>query len=523
MLGGFSPEAAPPRAPEVPPARVPAGTGSADAKSRVAPSERARLVYHGLINSSGLVISGLVGVLLVPVMLGGLGAEQYGLLVAALALAGAVRAVDFGIGYAVVREVARGGLEREGSAAFLSAAAGGYVALGFAGAFIVGATGLALSGNKGLQISGAPPCHVVFALVGLTLVADQALAFVLSVLSGLERFPLVNALLLAAAVARAAGILVILHSHRGLVEVIACQGIAVAGTAVVGLRLLSAPKRHVRLCIPRLDWRSVRPHLEFGMASLLVGMFGKVIWEAGPVLVGLTLGPAAVVPYYVGQKFPVALSTVTWRATEVLFPAAGRADKAGDRPYLRELLQFGTRWIVVLAVPSCLVLFILAPEVLRVWLGQVPAGAVTVMRLLIGAVFADAIGASALTILWGSGKTRSVVFVLAGIALTAVGLGGYFSVRLGVPGIALGVFSAVLLGSVVLVVLASRACGASAFTLSRMIAKTAWAPTLACGLTTFSAASIFCRERWYDVVAAGAIGGATYLLGLHLQGLRENE
>ena len=75
-------------------------------------NERVRLMRDGLVNNSGAVVSVVVGIVLVPIMLHGLGTESYSLWIAALAVLGMPAGLDFGLGATVIREVAARGRER---------------------------------------------------------------------------------------------------------------------------------------------------------------------------------------------------------------------------------------------------------------------------------------------------------------------------------------------------------------------------------------------------------------------------
>src|SRR5262249_42705067 len=139
--------------------------------------------------------------------------------------------------------------------------------------------------------------------------------------------------------------------------------------------------------------------------------------------IGLVLGPAQIVPYYVGLKLPVAVSWVSWHATGVLFPAASERQQANDPRLIEEIIEAGTRWNLVLALPLCIVLGILGPGIMTAWLGPegVP-GAVTIMRLVTAAVLAEALGASALHVLWGRGAMSPLLAVLGSMAAANLGL-----------------------------------------------------------------------------------------------------
>src|SRR5450432_598719 len=109
--------------------------------------ERVRLMRDGVVNYSGFVTNGLVGIILVPVMLRCLGPESYGLWLAALATHGMLGGFDFGLHWSITREVsAAPSAPSEETVGFVRAAGNVYLLLGITGAVLIATLGLPLSG-----------------------------------------------------------------------------------------------------------------------------------------------------------------------------------------------------------------------------------------------------------------------------------------------------------------------------------------------------------------------------------------
>src|SRR5512133_1448842 len=118
--------------------------GDPAATAPIPVAERIRLIRDGLINYSGVVVAGIVGIAVVPTMLDRLGAQSYGLWVAVLASVAIVAEVDFGLGTIVTREVAASSpSERRGTAELVAAAGVGYLALAVVGGVLVASVGSA--------------------------------------------------------------------------------------------------------------------------------------------------------------------------------------------------------------------------------------------------------------------------------------------------------------------------------------------------------------------------------------------
>src|SRR5690348_10098786 len=144
--------------------------------------ERVRLMRDTLINNSNLLISAPVGIILVPILLAGLGVEDYGLWMAALALGSLVN-IDFGILASVTRAVAGegGSVSAVEMPLFVGAAWNTYVVLGFAVATLIGTLGLALTHGLHLSPEALRIAPLIFVLAGLYFWGNQLLGFTTAV------------------------------------------------------------------------------------------------------------------------------------------------------------------------------------------------------------------------------------------------------------------------------------------------------------------------------------------------------
>lgn len=487
-------------------------------EAALAVDERVRLIRDGLVNYSGVLASGIVGIAVVPTMLHHLGIERYGLWIAVLAVAAVVGEVDCGLGTVVTRELsADPQCKREETAALLSAAASAYLALAVAGGLVVGFLGLAVAHGA----RGATP--FIFAMVAVISFSSRLLAFSIALLYGLRRFARANVLTTAGAVAAGLGTVAVLLAGGGLRAVAAWQA---ASASIVGAAAVVTAVRLRPEARPRLGqrlWRSLRGQLHFGVASQILTSSVNLIWLAAPALVGSVLSARSVTPYDLGRKFPVAVSTISWRSSEAFFPSASRANRVGDLRQGQEIVRAVMRWNLVLALPLSIVLWLLAPNLLSVWIGAPPPHALSILRLLTAAVLVDSIGAGALQVLWAEGRVRPLLGVLAATTLTGLGLAVALLWQLGVTGIALAIVSVTVVRSALLV---HALCREHALTISSLLCGAGVGlvvPVGVCALATFALREAIAPENWGTLVAVGLAGLLVYLLTLSLGYAREEE
>ncbi|MBI4542784.1 MAG: hypothetical protein HY705_07130 [Gemmatimonadetes bacterium] len=487
-------------------------------------AERVRVMRDGVISYGGYVVSGLIGILLVPVYLGAFGAELYGLWLAALAVAALVSAFDFGLFSSVMREVALDRHTRSDAAARFVASAGTiFFLLGLGGAVVIGTIGLPLSSGLHLTEATRGLARGVFALAGLQYAAGTVALFAWALLCGLRRFGAIAWLSSASAVVGAVGTVGLVAVHAGLLTVIAWQILVTAGTAAAALALTARLEPRFGVPIGPLDRSLLRGHVSFSVQSQLVTGLVRIVWGTAPLLVGAIRGAGAIAFYHIGQRFPYAIADVTWRVSEVLFPAAADRGRTSDTKRARGILEVGTRWTVALALPLCIILWTVAPSLLGTWIGDTPRDSVGVLRLLTAGVLADAVGVAALHVLWAQGVFRSVLGVLGGAAVANLALGVWLVSRLGIVGAAWAFFVPSCLGSFALAHLAARWCAVPTLALVRATLRGLILPALACGVSAVGLLDAVRADNLVEVLGVAVAAGAAYAVSLYVAGAREEE
>ena len=487
--------------------------------------ERVRLLRDGVVNNLGFVVSGVVGLILIPMLLGSLGAELYGLWIAAQAVAGLAAIFDPGLNWSVTREVGAVGSGEvpEETARFVRTSATAYLLIGALGALVVGCLGLVMRDRLHLSPESQKIALAVFALTGLSFLFTQLVAFAQSVLGGLRRFDAINLIQVSSDLLRAAGIIALLRWGQGLVWVVGWQVLVGSVTALAALAMIGRLHPGLQIRPTRLHWPVLRAHLPFSLTSQLTTGAQWVLWDAAPVLIGLVRGSAWIVPYHVGLKFPATVTGITWRVAEVFFPPASEQSRKQGLTGTWNLIHTGTRWTVVLALPLCLTLAILAPNLLRAWLGEVPPGASLILRVSSAAVLAGAVGVSALQVLWGRGAVRIILAVAGKAAAINLALSLVLLIRIGVAGPAWAFLVSMVFSSAALLRAASRLCAVAPGKLLLDVAQGLPLPVMMCVAMASTMIYLTPGGQWPGVILAAAAAGCAYALTLYRFGAREEE
>jgi O-antigen/teichoic acid export membrane protein/SAM-dependent methyltransferase len=485
--------------------------------------ERLRIMRDGVVNNSAVLVSGVTGIVLVPVMLKGLGVEAYGVWLAAIAVAALAGGVDLGLGWSVTREVAgQASGHGEETDRLIATAYTLFLALGIVGAGVIVAIGTLLSERLRLSGPTRDAAPLVFSLVAVALAGERLVGLALAILHGLRQFGTANLVSIATALLRAAGIVGLLAAGAGVVAVAAWHAAASLAVAAGALHIASR-RGGFRSRPSGFSWSVVRSHAAFSFTSQLTTMAIKLIWEAAPVVIGALRGASAIVPYHIGQKFPVAVSGVAWRSAEVVFPAASEYERATDVVRSRATLEVGTRWAIVLTLPFALVLCVLADPLLKAWIGEADREAVTILRLVTGAVLADSVGVAALHVLWGRGAARHVLTVLVAVAVASLGLSVTLVAGIGPVGAAWGLFVPMLLGSLVFLSLGARVCEVELLGLLRRTVRGLLLPSVISAALAVAVLFLVQPTGWPGVVVAAFASGTAYGVVLYVAGARPEE
>ena len=417
-------------------------------------AEQFRLTRDGLVNTTAYLISSLAGMVLAPVLFAGLSPEIYGIWIAALAVQYSAAFLTSGLGRGIAREVATS--HAESNRDFVIFASFGYMLFGLAGALIIALAGLPLSSGLKVSAQNLSTTHLVFFLVAIAFAGDQLQSLGLEVLTGLRRFVAINAMTTTFVLIRTLGIILVLKLGGGIVPLAALHAFTcvASGTTCYLQSIRYAPGFRPRPV--RFAWKNVREQFGFSVASQLTAGATSVLWRSAPFLLGFIRGPSAIVPYELGSKFPMSVSSISWQAADVLFPAASEYHGGEQQLKTRQLLQVGTRGVLVVALPLCLALVVLAPVLLATWIKGSSADAAWVLRLTSIAVLLDSAATTSIQVVWGFGKVRTasqITFLSAAIGVVfALGLVPFFAA----PGVATGLALGVAVSSTLFILGAAR-------------------------------------------------------------------
>lgn len=399
-----------------------------------------------------------------PLLVGAFGVGDYGVYIIALSVTGTAGMFDLGIGASTVRLVARhASLEDDaGFARTVSSAAGLLLVVGVVVALAIAGIGLVAASIFHVDASQAVLLRRLLFIGAASQVWYWPATVASHVLGGLERYDIIARTSVFATLANVVAIAIVLATGAGPI-VLMVLGVATMIVASLmnffalrgahaGRRLATLPSRPVALEI-----------LSGGLPIFAAGIAQFLNREqVDRLVIGIFIGPAAVVVYQAASKLSSLVAQFTGLSTSALLPVASGMVACEDDAALRDLFVRGSRWVSLAVAPIAATVIVLASPFVRVWMGPGFEGSIIVAQLLVlSQLFVPLyqVGDSVLI-----GKGRFSAWVPRGVALASLNLIlSLVLVRpLGITGVAIGTLVSGLLELPLYAQLVLRETGISA-------------------------------------------------------------
>lgn len=362
-----------------------------------------------LANSWAMVL----GLVTLPLLLSGLGTQAFGvwvLLQTFSVTSGWLSLGDFGLSTSTVRFVAAE--ESAGRHDHARRVAGtalvAFAALGLFWGALVG-----LLGPRVLPTLFRVPAGLSAEFeqavywFALQTIADFAIQGVLAVLEGAQEIDRSRSLEMLRRTLVTGGSAVAAVAGLGLAGV---SMVGFVGTTVALVGSLHVLHRRSRLTVARPQLEALRLLVRHGSSVALLRPLGVLHRTMDRVVVGVVLGPSAVALVEIATQLQNGASAVLGASSYAVTPSAAWLDGRGDGHRLRELVEKGTRYTLLVTFPVVVLTAVLAGPAVALWVGPDYAAAVPLVVLAVGYVAAVAPIQVGSNLLVGIGRARSVIW-----------------------------------------------------------------------------------------------------------------
>jgi O-antigen/teichoic acid export membrane protein len=401
---------------------------------------RKRLLTGTISNFAGKLSTVVVWFVLTPFVLARLGPGGYALWVLMGAISSYGFLLDFGIGGAVVKyvaeHVARG--EHAAARALLASALWVYIALAV---FTVAMSVLfapALTTALGVAPEQRETAELLVILTGINVALAISATPPMSVLRGLQRYDLYNAIYIGAS----------------LMEAVTTTAALLMGWGVIGMSLAAIPVTIASGAASIIVTRRVAPQLPLGgrganlialrqIVSFSSSLFaiqvaGRLQSKTDEFVIAFFGMLTAVTPYAVARKLGGITEVISVQMLKALMPLASELHAGDQGIQLRKVYIAASRIALGIAVPVAVLLAIIGGHLLTLWVGPAYAEHAPLVAVLGLASLITASHWPAVEILQGMAKHRLVASAWMVMGIANVVLSALLLPIFGLIGVALG-------------------------------------------------------------------------------------
>ena len=353
-----------------------------------------------------------------------------------------------------------------------------------------------------------------------------------AILSGLQRYDIINIVTLVVLALRTILVVVLLSKGYGLLTTGLIFGLSEIIIRVIHSIFVSRLLPKVSLSPVKFDLQLFREMLAYGINTFMYAMGAIIIYHASNIIIGIFIGTAEISQFAVATAGVLLLSQFLQAFTAAIKPAVSDFDARNDAAAVKELAFLTQKYSLLLIIPGGCFLVVMGREFLDVWVSDrftdptvINSMAVILAILTIGHCFRLAQHSNFL-VLVGRGQHKIFGILTALMALFCV-LASILSVKIfhwGLTGIAWSNFLPMALTSMfILPIYFNRKMHFSMLENIRNV----WQPALLGSLPAVAVISIWkhvsAPDSWFEIAAVVVTAMVLIVTGGWLLSLKEVE
>ncbi len=400
-----------------------------------------RFALNVVMNWAAMAVSMVVPFFLTPFVIRNLGITAYGIWILAVSTVSYLNVLDMGLRSAVIRFVSKAQAQDKPEDARAAIGAALWVRLLISSGVAVLSIILALVFPHLFKI----PFELQRAAQITVLMCALGVAFTLisgvfgAVLAATHRFDILSSISAVQTLARAVGVILILRSGHGLVQ-LAYWEVTVAllgGVATCGIALKIFPACRVKIARP--DMAILKKIWSYSFTTFIFIIAVQVITNTDNMVVGAFVSVGMVAFYAIGGSLMGYSWQVVSSVSSTFTPMASNLEAGGRTEDLRRLLLRGTQATLGIALPISLALVLRGKTFIALWMGaQYSQVAGTVLQILIISQFFGVADGTAGSIMMAIDKHKPVAKSAVVEAVMNFGLSILLVKTIGVYGVAWG-------------------------------------------------------------------------------------
>jgi O-antigen/teichoic acid export membrane protein len=464
---------------------------------------RHRLLRGTLSNCVGKLIAVGSWFFLTPIVLAKLGGPAYALWVLVGAIASYGMLLEGGFGGAVIKyvaeHVARG--ERSEARSLIASAVWLYAGLAVLAVLVSVTLAPVLPPRLHIEPDQYSAAVWLIQLTGLNIACAIAATPATSVLRGLHRYDLHNAVIAVNSIAEAVMVTAILFAGGGLIGMMLALIAANLISGVISVTLVARIAPDLRLGLTGATRASFKRLALFSTALFPIEAGRRLQSRADGFIIAAFSALSAVTPYALARRLAELSELASVQFLRVLMPVASELHAGNDEAKLRQLYLVSSRIALAISTLVTVALVVDGRTILTLWVGAKYAEHANLLSLLAVATLFGTSQWPAAEVLLGMARHRVVAIASCLTASASILLSILLLPRIGLLGVAIAALVPTAISSICVVMLfAAPILRVSPATLAREV----WVPALVPG----GAAAIVL------ILAARQPGGAHLLMFL---------
>jgi len=330
-----------------------------------------RIVYNTVLNITIHVVELGINFLLISFFLGKLGEQRYGVWVLVASIFQYRMLLSMGLNSAINRYIpvylARNdfrGVSQITSTAFFV-----LLLLGCALASLTILIALNVGYWFALPNGLLTTARTLVLLVGFSFAISFPLQISSAILSGIQRYDVINLIELLAFVTRTLLLILLLRQGCGLLTMGLLFGCCEIIIRIAQFRFSRKLLPQARIVWSGFNGKVLREAVAYGTNSMLYTMGTVILFKAGNIVIGIFMGASSISRFSIAGSAVMLLTSFTGMFSRAIKPAVSDLDARGDMARVREIAFLTQKYTLFLLIPACCFLVAMGREFLSVWVG----------------------------------------------------------------------------------------------------------------------------------------------------------
>jgi len=332
-----------------------------------------RLVHNTFFNVAALLSNALVGFFLIRFFLSQLGEAQYGVW---LLIGGSIYRyaplLSVGFNSSINRYIPlfMAQNNNDGVQRVINTSLFFFIAVGIVLVII----SLVVCFNVGSWFAIDPQLVRTAGILVLVVGFCSALAIPLqpstAILSGLQRYDIINLVMLVVLALRTILVVVLLLHGYGLLTAGLIFGLSEIVMRIIHSIFVKRLLPTASLSLGKIDLQLFKEMLAYGINTFMYAMGAIIIYHASNLIIGILIGTAQISQFAIATAGVLLLSQLLQAFTAAIKPAVSELDARNDATAVKELAFLTQKYSLLLIIPGGCFLIAMGREFLHVWVSD---------------------------------------------------------------------------------------------------------------------------------------------------------